>query len=145
MGWLQFIRKSNSGEERSYPKNWIELWAQTWHSIFKVFINPFQFHKGSIKTELLGKNIDKIDSFQFHKGSIKTSVTSLGIQQRCSFNSIKVRLRLSLPQVLSLQINRFNSIKVRLRRGWWLSRAEARISFQFHKGSIKTRLRRDAH
>ena len=34
MGWLQFIRKPNSGEERPYPKNWIELWAQTWHPNF---------------------------------------------------------------------------------------------------------------
>ena len=50
MGWLQFIRKSNSGEERSYPKNWIELWAQTWHpslyfvarDVAKQSIKPLQ-------------------------------------------------------------------------------------------------------
>ena len=32
----------------------------------------FQFHKGTIKTELRLKGYSNLSSFQFHKGTIKT-------------------------------------------------------------------------
>ena len=37
---------------------------------------PFQFHKGTIKTEQVVNNMTEGQSFQFHKGTIKTFLSS---------------------------------------------------------------------
>gem|GEM_PF-2190259 len=76
--------------------------------------------------------------FQFHKGSIKTDKITVTIPLEMSFNSIKVRLRQEDASSNPPFPISFNSIKVRLR----LATTEAGYttqSFQFHKGSIKTR------
>ena len=97
----------------------------------------FQFHKGTIKTELkilkdgtIG-NFNSIKVrlkqvmiyrnmlltiFQFHKGTIKTILNWEMSQLLQYFNSIKVRLKLSdaIEQVIGVMY--FNSIKVRLKQ-----------------------------
>ena len=102
--------------------------------------SPTHFSFNSIKVRLrLGSSFDSSCNtpFQFHKGSIKTNVINHGIQPLLSFNSIKVRLRLvttavpfflilfqfhkgSIKTLLLITIVafliRFNSIKVRLRQ-----------------------------
>ena len=54
------------------------------------------------------------------------------------FNSIKVRLKLPVPQAGMCRGCNFNSIKVRLKRSVGTDE-EASTTFQFHKGTIKTR------
>ena len=76
---------------------------------------PFQFHKGTIKTEGVKTPQLRSFEFQFHKGTIKTLrniFVGLGYSY---FNSIKVRLKLALTS---------SAFKPSL--------------FQFHKGRIKT-------
>ena len=52
----------------------------------------FQFHKGSINTDLSGSINLTTAPFQFHKGSINTKPpTGLALEES-RFNSIKVRL-----------------------------------------------------
>mgnify|MGYP004503350741 CR=1 FL=1 len=79
---------------------------------------PFQFHKGTIKTTSSAKANDLRSAFQFHKGTIKTL--------RC------------LNTLMAKQY--FNSIKVRLKRHHGGTVAALK-TFQFHKGTIKTQLR----
>ena len=101
----------------------------------------FQFHKGSIKTTKGRKDTGMTKRFQFHKGSIKTKPLEYHIGNLAGFNSTKVRLRLpARPNRLPYSV-RFNSTKVRLRLRSPLP-FHAPQKFQFHKGSIKTSLKR---
>ncbi len=77
-------------------------------------LRTFQFHKGTIKTNLEMLNISNdsnfnsikvqlkhliklrslaAKSFQFHKGTIKTQILLLALITRTYFNSIKVQLK----------------------------------------------------
>ena len=38
----------------------------------KMFYEPFQFHKGTIKTDVEPTEVFPVKLFQFHKGTIKT-------------------------------------------------------------------------
>ena len=60
-----------------------------------VAILWFQFHKGTIKTQLRLRILHFLFEFQFHKGTIKTSSQLTIWRQVKHFNSIKVRLKLS--------------------------------------------------
>ena len=63
------------------------------HNVIELGVEVFQFHKGSIKT-YRGKMIESYFSlFQFHKGSIKTMPQTVSSVTFRHFNSIKVRLR----------------------------------------------------
>ncbi len=53
-------------------------------------------------------------SFQFHKGTIRTEIRLSVVGTFCYFNSIKVRLELVTFSFLSQAVFNFNSIKVRL-------------------------------
>ena len=75
----------------------------------------FQFHKGTIKTDLSHNDVFSCAPFQFHKGTIKTSIRQTELTDRHHFNSIKVRLKLGI-----------------LYENMYL------LPFQFHKGTIKT-------
>ena len=75
--------------------------------------------------------------FQFHKGTIKTTVLPSTLSTFAHFNSIKVRLKLIILQVFYHVLSNFNSIKVRLKPSTRLYK-NARLLFQFHKGTIKT-------
>ncbi len=55
--------------------------------LFAVSSNAFQFHKGSIKTEEAKVKLIIQALFQFHKGSIKTE----------SASTPKERIRISIP------------------------------------------------
>ena len=74
----------------------------------------FQFHKGAIRTDLLGTAVAVLGRFQFHKGAIRTSVTQFGNTQSTNFNSIKVRLEHIYYNTPLFRSYDFNSIKVRL-------------------------------
>ena len=55
-----------------------------------------------------------------------------------NFNSIKVRLEQTTLQDDEHNLNDFNSIKVRLERIFSSSLFLIHLSFQFHKGAIRT-------
>ena len=52
----------------------------------------FQFHKGTIRTNIDAQAIDMFIEFQFHKGTIRTHRCRLTTMKGFYFNSIKVRL-----------------------------------------------------
>ena len=79
-------------------------------------VNPFQFHKGTIKTKHKIYYTYVRKTFQFHKGTIKTLRSARLCGLSPNFNSIKVRLKL-----------RFSNLPLDY------------FTFQFHKGTIKTR------
>ena len=54
--------------------------------------------------------------FQFHKGTIKTDIKDNTMIGAACFNSIKVRLRLKKVSIHQVKVDSFNSIKVRLRQ-----------------------------
>ena len=76
---------------------------------------PFQFHKGTIRTVDGTLQYNSDDSFQFHKGTIRTIWLIVRILWVCNFNSIKVQLELLILR-LTLTL----------------------LTFQFHKGTIRT-------
>ena len=53
----------------------------------------FQFHKGTIKTNVIDLLSRLVHSFQFHKGTIKTLLKTGDPSSLRNFNSIKVRLK----------------------------------------------------
>ena len=61
-----------------------------------------------------------------------------------NFNSIKVRLKLPSDSLPKRQESYFNSIKVRL-KPYLLADNQFILEFQFHKGTIKTRVAKDFH
>ena len=97
----------------------------------------FQFHKGTIRTNLSFDNNTTMELFQFHKGTIRTWPHGTSIEDDENFNSIKVQLELLVKSFSKLSIADFNSIKVQLERGEEIERAK-QVAFQFHKGTIRT-------
>ena len=77
----------------------------------------FQFHKGTIKSEMRAAGQTASRLFQFHKGTIKRQG---GTPHR------------------SRTYFRFNSIKVRLKGKRHQPNALHHCKFQFHKGTIKS-------
>ena len=79
-----------------------------------------------------------IELFQFHKGAIRTMQEFI---ENCltleNFNSIKVRLELVFYCTPFDSMKNFNSIKVRLEPDSTSSYLTS-LSFQFHKGAIRT-------
>ena len=75
--------------------------------------------------------------FQFHKGTIKTDVGGHIPHNVRNFNSIKVQLKQLIYFLIQFVNLNFNSIKVQLKL---LHRLEVAVvtQFQFHKGTIKT-------
>ena len=75
--------------------------------------------------------------FQFHNGTIKTQLDEIADTISTNFNSIMVQLKLIFPVVLLIVVIYFNSIMVQLKR---LRRSDInRLNeFQFHNGTIKT-------
>ena len=100
------------------------------------------FYFNSIKVRLepnTSLRLRKISSFQFHKGTIRTTGTSAPLALVGNFNSIKVRLERSVSILPLLCFYNFNSIKVRLEQGAQVPDASISSTFQFHKGTIRTR------
>ena len=98
----------------------------------------FQFHKGTIKTNLRAIYEQSTSRFQFHKGTIKTYPETNLNKSILDFNSIKVRLKLGSEILIIVTYRNFNSIKVRLKPNRHLEKSLTLV-FQFHKGTIKTR------
>ena len=98
----------------------------------------FQFHKGTIRTVKQVGSTSSAVKFQFHKGTIRTFMRwALVFQTTFYFNSIKVRLEPYAPDIDFVFQFYFNSIKVRLER-MRRSRRSSASQFQFHKGTIRT-------
>ena len=57
-------------------------------------VSPFQFHKGTIRTSHSWMRRDTSSRFQFHKGTIRTIYLEITILHDVNFNSIKLRLEL---------------------------------------------------
>ena len=71
----------------------------------------------SIKVRLeqeFSPHSDLFDPFQFHKGTIRTMISCIHVPSHIHFNSIKVRLELRLIIGDCFLLFYFNSIKVRL-------------------------------
>ena len=105
--------------------------------LFGLNLVLFQFHKGTIRTELQVLNLVSLlhfnsikvqlepiksvmtitctDRFQFHKGTIRTKDAQQAVNAEQNFNSIKVQLELISP-----------------------STSGSSTIFQFHKGTIRT-------
>ena len=75
--------------------------------------------------------------FQFHKGTIRTHVLGFYVRFGSNFNSIKVQLEPNNADDDQLYVGNFNSIKVQLElpKSSILPFFE---EFQFHKGTIRT-------
>ena len=113
--------------------------------VYTLTISPLWLNFNSIKVRLKPsyKFVSaSVFQFQFHKGTIKTCVSRCICWWSPYFNSIKVRLKPYLPVSLLLQVIHFNSIKVRLKLSSLSFRFGVSNIFQFHKGTIKTRFRR---
>ena len=98
----------------------------------------------SIKVRLeLDNTISQVayEQFQFHKGTIRTCRTGHRLTAAMYFNSIKVRLEREQVAFDNDFVVNFNSIKVRLEQNE-LHHAADEIIFQFHKGTIRTRIGR---
>ena len=94
----------------------------------------------SIKVQLkrIGWAINIRDvEFQFHKGTIKTDISLRWWRTPPYFNSIKVQLKQQRAANIDSMGTNFNSIKVQLKR-LRTSSVSCCIRFQFHKGTIKT-------
>ena len=78
--------------------------------------------------------------FQFHKGTIRTLWSQENRFFRLNFNSIKVQLEPLLLVIILLHHLDFNSIKVQLEHAE-LKTSFDRYKFQFHKGTIRTKVR----
>ena len=98
----------------------------------------FQFHKGAIRTSVLGSRDFVLFLFQFHKGAIRTRLdhrqSSLWVLH---FNSIKVRLEHPdfAAQVLA---HLFQFHKGAIRTSGSQASYYSQMRFQFHKGAIRT-------
>ena len=111
--------------------------------LYAAYIQNFNSIKVRLKPQmkcLMGS----CETFQFHKGTIKTNVCVFDGTASLHFNSIKVRLKHDDTSVVFLYSHHFNSIKVRLKHFMGMSK-ENPLKFQFHKGTIKTRLLRSWH
>ena len=96
--------------------NSIKVQLELWQKIYFIFVFVFQFHKGTIRTCL---TLSKV------------------MTQLSNFNSIKVQLERASSAALMLATSYFNSIKVQLEQFCWTCICST-ISFQFHKGTIRT-------
>ena len=99
----------------------------------------FQFHKGTIRTDLSHNDVFSCAPFQFHKGTIRTLALSALFGAYSHFNSIKVRLELTLGKV-SVNRYRFQFHKGTIRTIWLIFILLTSCTFQFHKGTIRTRV-----
>ena len=103
--------------------------------------NPlFQFHKGTIKTVHFLYLIILYFNFNSIKVRLKL-ISALLLTNLWYFNSIKVRLKPSSRTRHPSFCQDFNSIKVRLKRSCSIGIDRSKI-FQFHKGTIKTELKK---
>ena len=127
--------------------------------LFGLNLVLFQFHKGTIRTELQVLNLVSLlhfnsikvqlepiksvmtitctDRFQFHKGTIRTVISITSFLFFANFNFIKVQLELYLHSYLRQSRQNFNSIKVQLEHDS-VFRQVFQPLFQFHKGTIRT-------
>ena len=77
-------------------------------------LNPFQFHKGAIRTLNYAQAKAAFANFNSIKVRLEQTVLMSSLSTSVYFNSIKVRLELLRCHVLSSLLLYFNSIKVRL-------------------------------
>ena len=74
----------------------------------------FQFHKGTIRTDIDSHTLRKEERFQFHKGTIRTSLSWHPLHSRYAFQFHKGTIRTTLQTLQNIGLGNFNSIKVRL-------------------------------
>ena len=102
--------------------------------------HPFQFHKGTIRTNVGGK---PLAHFFCYFNSIKVQLEHYEVCQLLHrlgyFNSIKVQLEPIFVPYFDLYFFNFNSIKVQLEQVAECSNRTV-STFQFHKGTIRTHL-----
>ena len=99
--------------------------------------NPFQFHKGTIRTLWQTQLRRSIAHFNSIKVQLELAVQPNLLYIFRNFNSIKVQLEHLDGKIRQLENKDFNSIKVQLERAASLQRT-ALYPFQFHKGTIRT-------
>ena len=97
----------------------------------------FQFHYGTIKSQLVTPSWTSITIFQFHYGTIKSGSFQLILIYCVNFNSTMVRLKAQADALIRESNAYFNSTMVRL-KGLSFHAHNARVLFQFHYGTIKS-------
>ena len=105
--------------------------------LFGLNLVLFQFHKGTIRTELQVLNLVSLLHFNSIKVQLEQTCCAVLRQRWRNFNSIKVQLEPLQGEIDSLEVLNFNSIKVQLEPKFNLFDKEVH-SFQFHKGTIRT-------
>ena len=84
--------------------------------------------------------------FQFHNGSIKSAnACPLCAFIMTGFNSTMVRLKVAKANSKQCLTQGFNSTMVRLKANMTLTGVITHCTFQFHNGSIKSRIICDLH
>ena len=76
----------------------------------------FQFHKGTIKTDILRSIYIRDEKFQFHKGTIKTHAMDIIIPMKVPFQFHKGTIKTECWNQERQPPSNFNSIKVRLKQ-----------------------------
>ena len=79
--------------------------------------------------------------FQFHKGTIRTQVHQNTVNVKLHFNSIKVQLEPQLLQAAFLLVL-FQFHKGTIRTASPSKHRQCKVAFQFHKGTIRTEVPR---
>ena len=74
--------------------NSIKVQLELSAALEQLNVEPFQFHKGTIRTVKPNRLCLLIWLFQFHKGTIRTPVLIRCTGNSVHFNSIKVQLEL---------------------------------------------------
>ena len=97
---------------------------------------PFQFHKGTIRTQR--QNQPRVRQYYFNSIKVRLEHLWVGTKENprlFQFHKGTIRTKCSIG--LLLLVLYFNSIKVRLER-LHIDQAEYISLFQFHKGTIRT-------
>ena len=79
-----------------------------------VGVSPFQFHKGTIRTDQAKEDGRPHENFNSIKVQLELRVLSLHTTTKCHFNSIKVQLEQKMLIITNSNSINFNSIKVQL-------------------------------
>src|SRR5690554_4344580 len=81
----------------------------------KHYVNIFQFHNGSVERHGSDNKNKVAVSFQFHNGSVERQLLRRAFALQLYFNSTMVRLRVTSRIATEMFLFYFNSTMVRLR------------------------------
>ena len=104
--------------------------------LYAAYIQNFNSIKVRLKPQMKCL-MSSCETFQFHKGTIKTNVCVFDGTASLHFNSIKVRLKLIKVLIYALGLI-FQFHKGTIKTKFPKRDKSGAVVFQFHKGTIKT-------